>query len=91
MHSVNGKLRKFFDDVTSYRLMLRDTRAVMAGEFAHGFFVRHSMPSMLDVVFVDSQFYSGVKIRRWMRYLSIREGYDDFTRQELVRLVLRMF
>lgn len=75
IRNIDGKLSRFVSDATSFRLMLRDTGAVIAGEFARCFFIGHGMPNELDVVMVDPRFYSGVKWKRWRRYLRRREDY----------------
>lgn len=73
---VDDKLKKFVKDPTSFRLMLRDMRAVLAGEFARKFFLGSCDVDNLDVVVVDPKFYSGYKMSRLVQYLGKREGYS---------------
>lgn len=77
--NVDNRFRAFVKDTTSFRLMLRDTGAVVAGEFARQFFVGRQTPSRMQIVVVDPRFYSGGKTNRWVRYLRRREGYSSFS------------
>lgn len=74
--NIDKKLSRFVKDPSSFRLMLRDTGAVIAGEFARSFFLGRCSPKSLDVVVVDPRFYAGVKMTRWLRYLRRREAYS---------------
>lgn len=74
---VNTRLLEFVDDAMSFRAMMRDTRAVLSGQFALNFFSGSCRSCSLDLVLVDPQFYSGVKVSRWVKYLRKREGYKS--------------
>lgn len=74
---VDVKLKKFVKDPSSFRLMLRDTRGALSGEFARSFFLGTNVCPVLDIVVVDPRFYSGAKMNRWVRYLRKREGYGS--------------
>lgn len=79
VQSVDDKLEEFVKDPLSFRLMLRDTGGVVAGEFARAFFDGHECPDSFDIVVVDPRFYRRVKMTRWIRYLRGREGYKSCT------------
>jgi hypothetical protein len=74
---VDVKLKKFVKDPSSFRLMLRDTKGALSGEFARSFFLGTNVCQVLDIVVVDPRFYSGAKMNRWVRYLRKREGYGS--------------
>lgn len=73
---VERRLCSFVVDPGRFRMMLRDTGAVVYGGFVHSMLVGHDVPKTLHVFMVDSRFYSGTKLKRWVRYLQKLEGYD---------------
>lgn len=75
LNGVDNKLKGFFKDPLSFRLILRDTGGVIAGEFARSYFLGCQPSKSLDVIMVDPRFYAGVKMTRMLRYLRRREGY----------------
>jgi hypothetical protein len=76
---VNTRLNEFVNDAMSFRAMMRDTRAVLSGQFAMNFFLGSCMSCSLELILVDPDFYSGVKVSRWVKYLRKREGYKSVT------------
>lgn len=72
---VNLILKKFVDDPSSFRMMMRDTGAVVSGEFVRRMLLCQAVPDKLELVMMDAGFCSGAKFKRWVRYLRGREGY----------------
>lgn len=77
VQDIQTSLQAFVKDTSSFRLMLKDTGGVIAGEFARAFFLGQAPLDTMTIVIVDPRFYSGVKMTRWLRYLSRREGYKQ--------------
>lgn len=74
MRDIDAKLFKFVDDSYSFRMMLRDTKSIVEGEFPRSFFLGRGPPMTMDIFSVGSPV---AKIGRWVKYLCQFEGYCE--------------
>lgn len=72
--NVDIKLNKFVVDPIGLRCMLRETEAVVAGEFARTFFLG-SQSSDLEFVLSDPRLDRGFRMNILTKYLTWCEGY----------------
>lgn len=73
---VDRRLSRFVREPKRFRLMMRDTGAVIDGDFAWSFFNGGSVGA-LWLTMVDGHFDSGRKMGEWTEYLKGREGYGN--------------
>ena len=75
---IDRLLSRYVDDTQQFRALMKDTGAIIVGDFARAFFTGEDSPTRLELLFFNADLY--YCLRSWIFFIARRWSPDRWDR-----------